>query len=234
MRPLEDMNELSEYMSSCLFITIIAMVLGYLSGSISFSILLTRSAGKQDIRTMGSGNAGFTNMLRSVGKKHAAITFIGDFIKAVIPIVATMLLFKYTTDNSSYTTIGKYICGLFCVIGHMFPAYFRLKGGKGVVTSAAVLLMTDYRVFLCVLTVFLIAFIATKIVSLGSVLGAFTCFISTLCFAFFSYYKGYSIFYVTSVSLIATIISALVVIKHRGNIVRIIRGEEKRITVKKE
>ena len=220
-------------MSNCLFISVIAAVLGYLSGSINFSILLTRTTVKQDIRTLGSGNAGFTNVLRSVGKAQAIITFVGDFIKAVIPILATQLLFHYTVDNPEYTSIGKYICGLFCIIGHMFPAYFGLKGGKGVVTSAAVLLMTDYRVFLFSVAVFAVVFIISKIVSLGSIFAALACFLSTICINYYiTYYQGYSMLYVITVSIIAPILSFLVIYRHKSNIKRLMRGEEQRITVK--
>lgn len=225
------MIQFSDYLSSNLWQLVIVAVVGFLCGSVNFSLLITRLSGKADIRTMGSGNAGFTNMLRSVGKKQATITFIGDFFKAALPIAVIWILLHYTIGNKEYVSLAKYICGLFCVLGHMYPLYYGFRGGKGVVTSAAVLLMVDYRVFLIAVAVFFAVFFISKLVSLGSICAAATFFLATFFINFFILYKlgNCSLIYLIITCVISFVISSLVIIRHRSNIGRIIRGEEKKV-----
>ena len=157
---------------------LIAAVIAYLIGSINTSIITTRIVAHKDIRTMGSGNAGFTNVLRSVGKGPAIFTITFDFIKGVLSAVAgSILVYSFVTASNpqllaEYARYGAYIGGLFCILGHMFPVYFGFKGGKGVVTSAALMAVVDIRVFALVLLTFLIVFLIKKIISLASLVCA--------------------------------------------------------------
>ena len=115
------------------------VVIGYLVGSVSFSIIFTRLFDKKDIRTMGSGNAGFTNVLRSVGKLPSILTFIFDFAKGLLAVYLGMLIFQASGAPFIVKQCGIYLAGVACILGHVFPLYFHFKGGKGVLTSAALI-----------------------------------------------------------------------------------------------
>ena len=119
------------------------VVIGYLVGSVSFSIIFTRLFDKKDIRTMGSGNAGFTNVLRSVGKLPSILTFIFDFAKGLLAVYLGMLIFQASGAPFIVKQCGIYLAGVACILGHVFPLYFHFKGGKGVLTSAALILIID-------------------------------------------------------------------------------------------
>lgn len=220
-------------------------VIAYLLGSLNFAVILTRKS-KKDIRTMGSGNAGFTNMLRSVGTGPAVLTFVFDFVKGALAVAIGWWIFSgvAAADGvtlSEYTTYGRYLAGLFAIIGHMFPVYFGFRGGKGVVTTAAMMAVVDWRVFLMVISTFLIIFFCTKIISLGScacaaLYGVYTC-IATYFFDYLPHLGQPECFrfrYVILSTIAATLIGLLVIIKHKDNIGRLFRGEEKRITPKKK
>lgn len=224
-------------------------LLGYLLGSINWSIILTRQfKNKEDIRKYGSGNAGMTNVLRSVGKLPAALTFVGDFLKCVAAVLLARLMLYYGCQWAgaplAWIEIGQYIAGFCCVLGHIFPIYYGFRGGKGVVTSAAMIAILDWRVFLLVLLVFVIFFLWKKIVSLASISAAVAYPILTFLVTFFFDCKespllrdtgtGYSLAYVGVLTLFSLCIGATVVIKHRANIGRLLRGEEKPVSLKKK
>ena len=220
-------------------------VIAYLLGSLNFAVILTRK-NEKDIRTMGSGNAGFTNMLRSVGTGPAVLTFVFDFLNGAIAVAIGWWIFSGVSAAdgvtlSEYTTYGRYLAGLFAIIGHMFPLYFGFKGGKGVVTTSALMAVVDWRVFLMIITTFLIIFFCTKIISLGScacaaLYGVYTC-IATYFFDYLPRLGQPELFrfrYVILSTIAATVIGLLVLVKHKDNIGRLFRGEEKRITPKKK
>ena len=218
------------------------VVIGYLVGSVSFSIIFTRLFDKKDIRTMGSGNAGFTNVLRSVGKLPSILTFIFDFAKGLLAVYLGMLIFQASGAPFIVKQCGIYLAGVACILGHVFPLYFHFKGGKGVLTSAALILIIDWRIFLIVVGVFLIVFLISKIISLASISAAVSLPIGTFLVTYFADYrpnlshsfdKGYSLAYVVVTTAFSLIFAALVVGKHHANIGRILRGEEKKITAKK-
>lgn len=219
-------------------------VIAYLLGSINPAVIVTRvwTKGKKDIRDMGSGNAGFTNVLRSVGKVPAIITIVCDALKCVAAVLIGGLLFTLIAGDSSVApqviNVGKYLAGIFCILGHSFPLYFHFKGGKGVVSAAALMLTEDWRVFLMILATFLILFLISKIISLGSIAGAVLygpyTFIATFLFDRLVYGDNLpSIAYVVISTAAALIIGIFVTIKHKDNIGRLIRGEEKKIKAKK-
>ena len=213
-------------------------VVSYLLGSISFSILFTkRFDNKKDIRTMGSGNAGFTNVLRSVGKTPAILTLLGDFGKGVAAVVFGKFVFQSFTFWSetpvSVVQYGAYFAGACCLIGHIYPCYFSFKGGKGVLTTAAMMVLLDWRVFLIELGVFAVVFLCSRIISLSSICAATAYPIVTFCITFFIDYLGkgiYTIDYVIVATIVTFLIGALVNYKHKDNLRRLLRGEEKKIT----
>ena len=221
-----------------------AVVIGYLLGSISFSIIFTRIFDKKDIRTMGSGNAGFTNVLRSVGKLPSVLTFVCDFAKGLLAVYLSMLIFDAAGAPFIVRQCGIYLTGLACILGHVFPVFFRFKGGKGVLTSAALVLVIDWRIFLIAIGIFLIVFAVSKIISLASISAAASLPVGTFLVTYFADYRrslmysysvlhDYSLAYVLVTTAFALILAILVVGKHHANIKRILRGEEKKITAKK-
>ncbi len=197
---------------------IICAVIPYLLGSMNFSIIISKLRYKSDIRNFGSGNAGATNMLRTFGKAAAGLTFLGDALKAFVSgLVGYAALGQY----------GVYIAGLFCILGHMFPVYYKFKGGKGVVTAAISILMCNPYVFLILLALFIIIVACTKYVSLGSIMCVLL--YPVVLDRIEKWLNGATGAYV----VIAIIISLLVIIMHRENIVRLINGKENKLSFKK-
>ena len=191
---------------------ILCIVVPYLLGSINLSIIISSKCYSDDIRRHGSGNAGMTNVMRTYGKKMAAVTFAGDFAKAVLASLFGRLVFGY---------YGAVIAGLFCFLGHIFPCYYHFKGGKGVVTAAAMVLMTDWRAFLILFIMFVLIVAVTKYVSLGSVVGMllYPIVLDRLG------HQGFSV-------LIAFIMGLMCAFAHRGNIKRIMSGTENKLDFK--
>ncbi len=220
------------------YLILISIVLAYLLGSVNTAVIVTKivTKGKSDIREMGSGNAGFTNVLRSVGKVPAIFTIVCDALKAIIAVFIGGWLFSMIAIEGVSTdhvvAIGKYISGFACIIGHSYPIYFHFKGGKGIVTAAGMMLVLDWRVFLMILGTFLVVFIFSKIISLASLVSAalfgFYTFFLTFCID-----KG-SALYTTLCTVAAFGIGIFVIIKHKDNIKRLLKGEEKKITAKKK
>lgn len=222
---------------------LIAAFAAYLLGSINTAVMVTSivTKGKKDIRQMGSGNAGFTNVLRSVGKVPAIVTIVCDALKCVVAVLLGGFIFSFITADSQilsneFVNCGKYIAGIFCILGHSYPVYFHFKGGKGVVTAAALMLVEDWRVFLCIIATFLIIFLITKIISAASITCAVLYAPYTFAMTFiFDYLSGggYSLSYVLLSTFAALVIGVFVIVKHKENIKRLLRGEEKKITSKK-
>lgn len=213
---------------------------GYLLGSISFAIILTRVFAHEDVRSHGSGNAGATNVLRVAGKKASALTFLCDFLKCALSVAigyyALHFICLANGIDPVLARLGMYAAGFCCIIGHMYPLYFGFRGGKGVVTAAAMILLLDWRVFLICFTFFALVFAWKKTVSLASICGCLLYPIVTFFITFFIDYKigGLPGFYVAMATAVAALIGVTVIVKHRANIKRILAGEEKPISFKKE
>ncbi len=192
-------------------------VIAYLLGSINFAIIISGKSYGEDIREHGSKNAGMTNMMRTYGKRAAALTLLGDAFKAVLAgLVGYALLGQ----------MGAYIAGTACVIGHMFPVFFKFKGGKGVVTTAITVLMCNPFVFLILFIMFVIIVAGTRYISLGSVM----CMLlyPVVLSGIDTWLLGgcpYAVF--------ALLIAVLVVFKHRENIKRLREGKESKFSFKK-
>lgn len=216
---------------------------GYLLGSINWSIILTwLFKDREDIREFGSGNAGMTNVLRTVGKKAAVLTFAGDFLKCVAALLLSQAFVALLAPESvEFYGVARYVAGVACVLGHIFPIYYGFRGGKGVVTSAAMIALTDWRVFLLVLLTFAVVFAAKRIVSLASVVCAALYPVFTFLFLFLVEFSGSplanhgdrSLAYVLFATAASLFIGLTVVVKHKANIGRLLRGEEKPITLGK-
>lgn len=191
------------------------LILSYLIGCMNTSILYSRLKYKNDIRSEGSGNAGATNMLRSYGKASAAITFFGDILKVVVAVGIAWALYA----NAQELDLIKALMGFSCVLGHCFPVFFGFKGGKGIASGSACILMLDWRVFLVALSLFALVVLLSKYVSLGSIVGALTYPIGLLI-------CGFDI----TVILVAVFTTALVIYRHKKNIIALFKGSERKIT----
>lgn len=209
---------------------IIMAIIAYLIGSVNFSVILSKKMAGFDVREKGSGNAGSTNMLRSVGKKAAAITLICDILKGVISISISIILGKMIQGVNKELLVE--IAGIAVVIGHTFPIFFQFKGGKGVATSLGVLLMSNWQIGLICLVFALVLMILTRIVSLGSCGAAvlfpvLTLFINENYTVLTAGKKG------TTYLVYSIILAVIVLFNHRSNIKRILNGTENRLGSKK-
>lgn len=194
------------------------IIIPYLLGSINSGIIVSKLFHKEDIRSYGSGNAGATNMLRTYGKRDAAITFLGDVAKSVAAVALGRVLLGLT---------GGYIALFCCIIGHAFPVFYKFKGGKGVAVSAggvaALFAFTpDWWIILAELAIFIVVVAITRFISLGSVIAMF---VFPLLMSRFE--LGWSLNI-----LFSFMIAALVIYLHRGNIKRIYKGTESKFTLK--
>ena len=195
-------------------------VIGYFIGSLDFAILVSRIFYDKDIRDYGSNNAGTTNVWRTFGKMPAVLTFLGDFTKGIIPIAFCNFMFFVLLEKEAPMYSGILV-GVFALIGHVFPAFYKFKGGKGVAVSAGVLLILDWTVFLLVVFVFCLVLLVSRIVSLSSIFAA----ISYPVFVGLKYLIFGSSDFEFCVRIFAAIfICAVVVFMHRSNIQRLING----------
>ncbi len=198
---------------------LVTVIASYLLGSINVSIIISKKFYGEDIREYGSGNAGMTNVMRTYGKKMAALTFAGDFLKAVIASLVGRLFLGF---------FGAYLAGFFCFVGHIFPCFYKFKGGKGIVTAAAMVLMTDWRIFLILVAVFVLIVALTKYISLGSVVAlALYPFVLDRMWGVFGYGNKPRF-----VVIFAVGVMILGIWGHRKNIKRILDHTENKFTFK--
>lgn len=202
---------------------IIVAVIAYLLGSISFSVIISKKIAGFDVREKGSGNAGSTNVLRTVGKKAAVLTLICDVLKGVVAVLIATLVGKIWKELDGALLVQ--LAGIFVIIGHTFPIFFKFKGGKGVATSLGVLLITNWQIGLICLVFALVLMALTQMVSVGSIGAAILYPVLTIFIT-----QNYI---VTGNYIISSIIIAvLVVFNHRSNVKRLLSGTENRINFK--
>ena len=209
-------------MSAYIIVTLVA----YLLGSISFSVIISKKMAGFDVREKGSGNAGTTNMLRSVGKKAAAITLICDILKGVISIVIAIIVGNIAKNLDRELLLQ--IAGIAVVLGHTFPIFFGFKGGKGVATSLGVLLISNWQIGLICLVFALVLMALSKMVSLGSV-GAAILFPVLVLFI----HTNFTVSEGSSYLIYSIILAVIVAFNHRSNIKRILNGTENKLSFKK-
>ena len=185
---------------------IIVAVYSYLLGSIPFGLVLTKMFLKKDIREIGSGNIGTTNVLRTGKKSLAVATLILDLLKGYFSIILT---FTYFENLISYSA-------LICFIGHIFPVWLKFKGGKGVATYLGVILALSYKFFLIFGITWLVLSFLFRYASLSSIISSLIVFV-------------YSYFFINNFSLILFIFFVIIIYTHRENIVRLKNSEESKI-----
>ena len=197
---------------------IATVLIAYFLGSINFAIIISGKKYKEDIRDHGSKNAGMTNMMRTYGKKAAVLTLVGDALKAIVACSIGYLIMG---------CLGAYAAGLFCMIGHVFPIFYGFKGGKGVVTAAATVLMTDWLVFLILLALFIFMVAVWRYISLASI----TCML--LYPLILSFTTKLFLQRISPFILFAVLMAALIIGKHWQNIQRLREGKESKFSFKK-
>lgn len=211
-----------------IYLLIISIIFGYLIGSISFANIIAKKIKGIDIKEIGSGNAGTTNVLRSLGFFPGLLTFILDFLKGSLGVLVPLLFAKLFKENSAamYMSLG----GIFAIIGHIFPIFFGFKGGKGVATFLGMILAINPFVFFINATFMIIIIVVTKMVSIASIASGMLLPILILFLKNKSILPEENIYF-----FIASLIIAIaIIIMHRGNIKRIKEGTENKISFKKE
>lgn len=207
-----------------LLIGLLISLTGYVLGSLNSAVMVSRLLHLPDIRRMGSGNAGMTNMLRVHGKKAALLTAGGDLVKAIIAVILAQLIVRVA--GRPLLVDPGYLTGLFVLIGHIFPVFFAFKGGKGVMPALGIILWLNPLAFLILLLLAIPIFLVSRTMSVVSL-------VCTLCLPLVTgllaiRYDGSPLQDVLMTSLYAV----LVIGSHRENIRRLWRGEEQAIVPK--
>lgn len=193
----------------------LALALGYLFGSCNGSLLISKGYFKTDIRKHGSGNAGLTNAARTLGPKPAVIVTLIDLAKVVPPMIAGMLLLGRP---------GVIPAGLGAFFGHLKPIYFGFKGGKGALSTGAIMFFIDWRIGCVYLFTFLILLFTSRYVSVGSMAAGLLSMIT----AWIIYYKS------PEYAILVSVFALFIIYAHRGNIKRLAKGEEPKLKRRKK
>lgn len=206
------------------FILFLIFIICYLIGSIPFGLILTKLFDNNDLRNIGSGNIGATNVLRTGNKTLALLTLILDLSKSFIPLFIFFKLYPHPIINDFFNLIiiDKIflilVFGYFFVLGHCFPIWLKFKGGKGIATSLGVILSIDFFIGLCLLTIWILVFLIFKISSLSALISS----TSFPILIFFKYEK-------VNLLYLSILLTIFVFFTHRANIIRLLKKEEKKI-----
>ena len=206
------------------FILFLIFIICYLIGSIPFGLILTKLFDNNDLRNIGSGNIGATNVLRTGNKTLALLTLILDLSKSFIPLFIFFKLYPHPMINDFFNLIIVdqifliLVFGYFFVLGHCFPIWLKFKGGKGIATSLGVILSIDFFIGLCLLTIWILVFLIFKISSLSALISS----TSFPILIFFKYEK-------VNLLYLSIVLTIFVFFTHRANIIRLLKKEEKKI-----
>ena len=209
---------------------IIMALIAYAIGSVNFSVIISKKMAGFDVREKGSGNAGSTNVLRTVGKKAAAITLVCDILKGVVVILIALLVGLIAGESASKAILVE-VAALAVVLGHTFPVFFGFRGGKGVATSLGIILLVNWKIGLICLVFALALMALTRMVSLGSI-SASVLFAVLTMFITDSYVAG--IEHDFSFVVFGVLLAAFVIFNHRSNLKRILNGTENKLNFKKK
>lgn len=236
MTQLITLNSMVSFSINSWLAVLLTAVSAYLLGSMNWAIIITRVLSRQDIRKVGSGNAGATNVLRSQGVIPAALTLIGDVGKGVFAAFLGGWIMSWVQlapgdapmiTHESLILMGRYIAGVFVVVGHMYPVFHGFRGGKGVAASAGLLFVWDWRMALMCVGLFVLTVAVSRMVSLGSVLAA--SYVPVLTFVFRRWADDMPIETVLFCTVLTAIVALCVIFKHGTNMRRIANGTERRI-----
>ena len=194
------------------FSVLVVALLSYFLGCFNGAVLISTFIIKDDIRGHGSGNAGLTNFYRTYGARYALPVILLDMGKTAASTLIGGYMFLCLYED---WTLGVLVAGLSCIIGHVFPAFYGFKGGKGILAGSILVIMLDWRMALVAWGLFVLAVFFTRYISLGSISAASSVAVSAL----FIYDRPVYI-------ILAVVTAALVVWSHRSNIVRLVKGNE--------
>lgn len=209
---------------------IIIAIIAYLIGSVNFGVIISKKMAGFDVREKGSGNAGSTNVLRTVGKKAAAITLVCDILKGVVSVLLAVIVGKIVKDINPAILVE--LAAFFVIVGHTFPVFFKFKGGKGVATSLGIVMLINWKIGLICLVFALAIMALTKMVSFGSISTA-VLFAVLVLFAN-DFRDSFIVEFDLSFIVFAIALAALVIFNHRSNLKRIMSGTENKLSFKKK
>ncbi len=221
--------------------TLIFSIIAYLIGSLSWAIIISKVFMKEDIRSKGSGNAGATNITRNYGKKVGLIVFVLDIAKPVVAVAIPSIIMEHT-DSALFSNMSLQLIGLFALIGHIYPVFFKFKGGKGAATFVGYIIVTQWILFFVGFATFWIVTLKWRKVSLASIV---TPGVLVICHIVMNAIAGSpfgeewanpfmhdSAWWISSIFL--AIAWLIIVWKHKDNIKRLINGTERTIDDKNE
>ena len=202
------------------FSVLVVCLLSYFLGCFNGAVLISSFVIRDDIRGHGSGNAGLTNFYRTYGARYALGVILLDMGKTAVATLIGGYMFLCLYED---WTLGVLVAGLSCIIGHIFPAFYEFKGGKGILAGSILVIMLDWRMALVAWCLFFLSVVLTRFVSLGSIMAAASVGVT----AFFLYDRPVYI-------ILAVITAALVIWSHRSNVVRLLKGNENKFKFHKE
>ncbi|MCR4612300.1 MAG: glycerol-3-phosphate 1-O-acyltransferase PlsY [Lachnospiraceae bacterium] len=212
---------------------IVAILIGYVIGNFTMGYFLGK-AKNVDIQHEGSGNVGSTNTLRTMGVKAGAVTFVVDFIKAVIAMFIVYFMFRNSAD---YIGLDMIYAGVGAILGHDFPVFLKFKGGKGIATSAGLVAIMFPMIFVISLSLFIITVLISRYVSLGSVVGSIAYGVLVIVFGQLGWlsfsqlsWLAYPTEYLPEIYIVMLCATALALFQHRANIVRLIQHKERKFS----
>ena len=197
------------------YLFVLGAIISYLLGNLNGAVIISSVFAHDDVRTHGSGNAGLTNFIRNYGTHTALFVILIDVGKAALACLISGLLVARQGHYADGVSVGA----LFVILGHVFPALLGFKGGKGILSGVTVAVMMDWRIGLFVFGIFLVAYLLTSYVSLGSVLSS-----GSFGFIYAWIHWGEGLFPIA----VGLFLSCLVVWMHRANLVRLVKGEERK------
>lgn len=207
---------------------IVTVIAAYLIGSVNFAVIFVRAFIKRDVRELGSGNAGATNVLRNAGLLPGILTFVLDALKGFVAAYIGKVVFDYvygiTGNELTNGIIGAYACGLFCMLGHVFPFFFDFKGGKGVAICVGIFAVCSPIAIICGLAVFTGVTLISKYVSLGSVSATVTVVLLASILA------DKNVLLLPQI-ILALLMGVIIIVKHMDNIKRLLSGTESKIKI---
>lgn len=207
-------------------IYVVMAIIAYLIGSVNFSVLISKKMAGFDVREKGSGNAGSTNVLRTVGKKAAVITLICDILKGIVSILIAIIVGKIAKNISPAILVE--VSAIFVVVGHTFPIFFEFKGGKGVATSLGIVLLINWKIGLICLIFALLLMALTRMVSLGSISASVLFAVLTIFIR-----DSYIVEFEPNFIIFGFLLAGFVIFNHRTNLQRILAGTENKLSFKK-
>ncbi len=218
----------------------VCLLVGYLFGSISNGIILSKKVYNKDVRDYGSHNSGGTNMGRVFGLKAGLITIALDMAKTIIPFYACYLIIKFTSLNTllesfDLASIGAMTCGLGSVLGHCFPVFYHFKGGKAVSCMAGIIIASSWSLLIVGIIIFFSIFLTSHKVSLSSIFASLGTALASFALIFLpSWLMNASLQASYIFSGFMVVYSLILIIRHHSNIKRLIDGTEKNIYLSKK